>query len=213
MLCAGRCPWKVTPKPLGIDREAETTCSPTSVLFSLRIGKSTWEELTRPCRHYYILRFFPPFPKSDTFMLLERIHQNDPETKMVHWKMFLSPSHSAWIEKPTSSVGMNGTLSYFPFVLSAFVRAVVLLSDLYSCYLDRRGKQGLYFTPFAEPVMDTLGSIIGNINIGWGTWVAQRLSVCLQLRSWSRGPGIEAYIGLPSGSLHPLCLCLCVSHE
>ncbi|VCW99030.1 unnamed protein product, partial [Gulo gulo] len=25
----------------------------------------------------------------------------------------------------------------------------------------------------------------------WGTCVAQLLSVCFQLRSWSRGPGIE----------------------
>ena len=34
-----------------------------------------------------------------------------------------------------------------------------------------------------------------------GTLVAQWLSICLQLRSWSLGPGIESCIGLPVGSL------------
>ena len=34
-----------------------------------------------------------------------------------------------------------------------------------------------------------------------GTFVAQWLSVCIQLRTWSWGPGIESHIGLPVGSL------------
>ena len=48
----------------------------------------------------------------------------------------------------------------------------------------------------------------------WGTWVAQRLSVCLQLRLWSRGPGIKFHIRLPTESLLlplPMSLPLCVS--
>ena len=32
-------------------------------------------------------------------------------------------------------------------------------------------------------------------------WVAQRLSICLWLRAWSWGPGIESHIGLPAWSL------------
>ena len=51
------------------------------------------------------------------------------------------------------------------------------------------------------------------INV-WGTWVAQWLSVCLWLRSWSQGPGIESPSGLPTGSLLlplPVSLPLCVS--
>ena len=35
----------------------------------------------------------------------------------------------------------------------------------------------------------------------WDTWVAQQLGVCLQLRVWSRGPGIESPIWLPVESL------------
>ena len=49
-----------------------------------------------------------------------------------------------------------------------------------------------------------------------GVLVAQRLSICLRLRSWSWGPGIKSHIGLLAGSLLlPLCLCLslCASHE
>ena len=43
--------------------------------------------------------------------------------------------------------------------------------------------------------------------------VAQWLSICLWLRVWSWGLGIESCIGLPAGSLLLLCLCLCLSHE
>ena len=32
----------------------------------------------------------------------------------------------------------------------------------------------------------------------WGTWVAQLFSVCLWLRSWSQGPGMEPRIRLPA---------------
>ena len=35
----------------------------------------------------------------------------------------------------------------------------------------------------------------------WDTCVAQQLSICLRLRAWPRGPGIEFHIGLPAGSL------------
>ena len=53
-------------------------------------------------------------------------------------------------------------------------------------------------------------------NHSWrDTWVAQWLSICLWLRLWSRGPGIESHIRLPTGSLLvplpmslPLSLCL-----
>ena len=52
----------------------------------------------------------------------------------------------------------------------------------------------------------------------WGTWVAQWLSVCLWLRAWSWGPGIESHIRLSTGSLLlplplslPLSLSLCLS--
>ena len=34
-----------------------------------------------------------------------------------------------------------------------------------------------------------------------GTWRAQGLRICLQLRWWPPGPGIESHIGLPIGSL------------
>ena len=49
------------------------------------------------------------------------------------------------------------------------------------------------------------------------TWVAQWLSICLWLRSWSQGPGIEFCIRLPVGSLLlplpvSLPLSFCVSH-
>ena len=48
--------------------------------------------------------------------------------------------------------------------------------------------------------------------------VAQWLSICLQLRSWSQGPGIKSHIGLPTGSLLlplpvSLLLSFSVSHE
>ena len=35
----------------------------------------------------------------------------------------------------------------------------------------------------------------------WNIRVAQWLSVCLWLKEWSRGPGTESLIGLPTGSL------------
>ena len=35
----------------------------------------------------------------------------------------------------------------------------------------------------------------------WNAWVAQWLSVCLWLRAWSQGPGIESHIRLPTWSL------------
>ena len=49
-------------------------------------------------------------------------------------------------------------------------------------------------------------------------WVAQRLSVCLQLRAWSPSSRIESHIRLPAWSpLLPLSMSLplsvCVSHE
>ena len=44
-----------------------------------------------------------------------------------------------------------------------------------------------------------------------GTWVAQQLSVCLHLRMWSWGPGIESHIGLLQGDCFSLCLWLCLS--
>ena len=46
--------------------------------------------------------------------------------------------------------------------------------------------------------------------------MVQWLSVCLWLRWWSRGPGIESHIGLPAGILLlplPMSLPLCMSHE
>ena len=42
-------------------------------------------------------------------------------------------------------------------------------------------------------------------------WVAQRLSICLWLRAWSWGPGIESWIRFPVGACSSLCLCLCLS--
>ena len=43
-----------------------------------------------------------------------------------------------------------------------------------------------------------------------GTWMAQWLSICLQLRSWSQGPGIKPHVGPPAqwGACfsHSLCL-------
>ena len=51
----------------------------------------------------------------------------------------------------------------------------------------------------------------------WGTLVAQWLTVCLWLRSWSRGPGVKSCIGLPTGNLLLASACvsasLYVSHE
>ena len=41
-----------------------------------------------------------------------------------------------------------------------------------------------------------------------GTSVAQWLSVCLWLRSWSWGPGIESHIGFLKGACFSLCLSL-----
>ena len=53
-----------------------------------------------------------------------------------------------------------------------------------------------------------------------GTWVAQWLSVCLWLRSWSWSSGIESRIGLPAGILLlplpmslPLSLSLCLMNK
>ena len=46
------------------------------------------------------------------------------------------------------------------------------------------------------------------------TWVAQRLSICLQLRAWSWSPGIKSHVRLPARSLLlplPVCLPLCLS--
>ena len=48
--------------------------------------------------------------------------------------------------------------------------------------------------------MSRLGPNKTLIKIG-GTWVAQQLSVCLWLRSWPQGPGIQSHIGLLAGSL------------
>ena len=57
---------------------------------------------------------------------------------------------------------------------------------------------------------------------GRGTWVAQWLSICLWLRSWPQGPGIESCAsGFPPGSLresdfpsaYVSTLSVCVSHE
>ena len=54
------------------------------------------------------------------------------------------------------------------------------------------------------------------------TWVAQWLSICLWLRSWPQGPGIESCAsGFPPGSLresdfpsaYVSTLSVCVSHE
>ena len=42
----------------------------------------------------------------------------------------------------------------------------------------------------------------------WDAWVAQWLSICLQLRVWSQGPGIESHIMLPAWSLLPLPMSL-----
>ena len=44
-----------------------------------------------------------------------------------------------------------------------------------------------------------------------GRQVAQWLSVCLWLRWWSWGPGMESCIRLPAGNLFLLYLCLCLS--
>ena len=49
-----------------------------------------------------------------------------------------------------------------------------------------------------------------------GTWLAQWLSICLWLRSWSQSPGIKPCIGFLSGSLLPplpmsLLLSVCLS--
>ena len=49
-----------------------------------------------------------------------------------------------------------------------------------------------------------------------GTWVVQWLSICLQLRAWSRGPEIKFRFGLPTRSLLLplptfLLLCVCLS--
>ena len=44
-------------------------------------------------------------------------------------------------------------------------------------------------------------------------WVAQRLSISLQPRSWCRGPGIKSCIRFPQGACFSLCPCLCVSHK
>ena len=45
----------------------------------------------------------------------------------------------------------------------------------------------------------------------WGAWVTQWLSVCLRLRLWSWGPGIESHIRLPAGSLLLLPMSLSLS--
>ena len=42
-------------------------------------------------------------------------------------------------------------------------------------------------------------------------WVVQLISICLQLRSLSQGPGIKPHVRLPAqwGFCFSLCLCLC----
>ena len=52
--------------------------------------------------------------------------------------------------------------------------------------------------------------------IKWDAWVAQRLSVCLQLKAWSQGLEIKSHIGLLTGKLLlplsvSLLLSLCLS--
>ena len=52
------------------------------------------------------------------------------------------------------------------------------------------------------------------ISNNWGTWVGQWLSICLWLKLWSWGPGIESHIRFPAGSLLlplPMFLPFCVS--
>ena len=55
---------------------------------------------------------------------------------------------------------------------------------------------------------DYLGMFHLRIMIVGGTWVAQSLSICLWLKSWSRGHGMESHIGLLQGAGFSLCLCL-----
>lgn len=82
---------------------------------------------------------------------------------MLHRKMASVSSHRTLIEKPNRNECHPLLLPVCPLGLG---RAVLLLSDLYSCYRDRRGRRGLCFTPFVEPVIDSLGSITDNTNMG-----------------------------------------------
>ena len=45
----------------------------------------------------------------------------------------------------------------------------------------------------------------------WGSWGAQRLSICLRFRARPRGPGIKSASGSLHGACFSLCLCLCLS--
>lgn len=77
--------WREIPKPTGIKGEAETT----SVLIVFYANKE--EHLGRIDKKWgHYTEFFFLYPKLDAFMALERSHHNNPGTKMVHWKMFLS---------------------------------------------------------------------------------------------------------------------------
>ena len=74
------------------------------------------------------------------------------------------------------------------------------------------------FHTFPLPVRNNLkaGTMVEKKK-DWDAWVAQWLSVCLWLRAWSRSPGIESCIGLPTGSLLLPLACvsasLRISHE
>ena len=53
-----------------------------------------------------------------------------------------------------------------------------------------------------DPSITLLGICSKNVKtLTQGTWGAQGLSICLWLRAWSQGPGIESHIGLPTGGL------------
>ena len=58
-----------------------------------------------------------------------------------------------------------------------------------------------FFLSLLIPNSFWLESTQARILVEQDAWVAQRLSSCLRLRSWPRGPGIESHIGLPAGSL------------
>ena len=87
---------------------------------------------------------------------------------------------------------------------------------------NERKLQEVYFTPtWFVPQSSVVSTEIGNSLLQEkepqqeDAWVAQWLSICLQLRVWSWGPGMELHIGLPTGSLLlplpvslPLSLCL-----
>ena len=96
------------------------------------------------------------------------------------------------------------------FLLWADMKAFVVVEEVFvskDCVMEDPvygGTWGDWLYIWAGRLKKSLGSyhfLQTKDHMMRGTWVAQWLSVCPQLRSWSQGPGIESHIGFPTGSL------------